>query len=201
MTETTLADPFRPFVVDVDDGTRLVLSCGRSRADWTLRVCLYLLVLLIVGLEVLIVYAVCTRYDDITDLLNGVSFGVVLYILLRVVLFAFHIEGPRRIVAVRGELALDYRGAVRKHCEPVFGPVAIVARTTETVSEQGDVRWLALEVRTHARTLALGSLYLDPHAEPTREAAARAAAATLAARLGVPLELDVPATPRGEPGG
>jgi hypothetical protein len=201
VSEAASGDPFRPFVVEVDDGTRLVLSRGRSRSDWTLRLCLYLLLFLVVGLQALIVYAVWTRYDGIDDLLNGLSFMVALYIILRVLLFCFYLEGPLRIVAVRGELTLDFRAAVRQYSEPMFGVVAIVARTMAKTTRYGEVRWLELEARTYARTLRLGALYLDPQGEPEREAAARAAAAVLAARVGVPLELDVEAAQRPASGG
>ncbi|WP_434419575.1 hypothetical protein [Nannocystis pusilla] len=201
MSEATAGDPFRPFVVEVDDGTRLVLSRGRSRSEWALRVGLYSAALLLVGLEGLIAYVMLTRADSLGVVLQGLSYGVTLYIILRLALFGFLFEGPRRIVVVRGELELVFRGAVRRISEPVLCPVAIVARTTEKITKHGDVRSLALEVRTFARTLALGSLELDPRGEPTREAAARGAAALLAARLGVPLELDVPPPSRSEPGG
>lgn len=199
--EATAGDPFRPFVVEVDDGTRLVLSRGRSRSEWALRVGLYSLVLLLVALEVLIAFVILMRAETLGVVLQGLTYGVTLYIILRVALFGFLFEGPRRIAVVRGELELVYRGAVRRIVEPVLGPVAIVARTTEKVTKHGDVsRWLALEVRTFARTVALWSLRLDPPGEPTREAEARGAAAMLAARLGVPLELDVPPT-SASPGG
>lgn len=201
LSEATAGDPFRPFVVEVDDGTRLVLSRGRSRSEWALRVGLYSAVLLLVGLEVLIAYVVLTRADSLGVVLQGLSYGVTLYIILRVVLFLFLVEGPRRIVVVRGELELVYRGVVRVISEPVLGPVAIVARTTEKMTKHGDVRSLVLEVRTFARTLELASLELDPGGEPTREAAARGAAALLAARLGVPLELDAPPPVRSETAG
>ncbi|MCY1071585.1 hypothetical protein OV090_42975 [Nannocystis sp. RBIL2] len=202
MSEATAGDPFRPFVVEVDDGARLVLSRGRSRSEWALRVGLYSLVLLLVGLEVLIAYVMLTHADSLGVVLQGLTYGVTLYIILRVALFGFLFEGPRRVVVVRGELELVYRGAVRRISEPVLGPVAIVARSTEEVTKHGDVsRWLALEVRTYARTVALWSLRLDPPGESTREAAASEAAALLAARLGVPLELDVPPSVRSETGG
>ncbi|MFZ6185307.1 hypothetical protein [Nannocystis pusilla] len=201
MSEATAGAPFRPFVVEVDDGTRLVLSRGRSRSEWALRVGLYSLVLLLVGLEGLIAYVMLAHVETLGDVLQGLTYGVSLYLILRLTLIGFLVEGPRRIVVVRGELELVFRGVVRQISEPVLGPVAIVARTTEKMTKHGDVRSLALEVRTFARTLALGSLELDPRGEPTREAAARDAAALLAARLGVPLELDVPSPVRSEPGG
>ncbi|MDC0721278.1 hypothetical protein [Nannocystis bainbridge] len=189
MPEAVIEDPFRPFTVEVDDGTRLVLSRRRTAADWRRRVGLWLAVVTIAALQVLIFGVLLYREMALANALKGVSFLLPLYICLRVVLYCFLLEAPLRIVAVRGEVTLEFQAAARRHSEPAFGLQALEARPARAKMKRGAPRWLELKVRTHARTLRVGSLDLDPLAEPIREAAAQAAAAKLAALLGVPLEL------------
>lgn len=188
MTAAAISDPFRPFVVEADDGARLVLQKPRDVKGWLLRASMYLLLLLLVALLLLIPVAVFTRGDGIGDIAAGASFMVTLWIILRLLLFAFDIEGTRRIVVEHWRLSFEARGVVRLHHHEVLGVVAFVARTESTETMHGSVRWLRLQARSHGRVVDLGTLYLDPEREPTREAAARAAAATIAERLGVPIE-------------
>lgn len=188
VTAAALPDPFRPFVVEADDGARLVLQRPRTATGWLLRVCMYLLLLLLVVMLLLIPWAVLTRGDGIGDVATGASFMVTLWIILRLLLFAFAIEGTRRIVVERGRLDFEARGVVRRSHEEVLGVVAFVVRNESRETMHGSVRWLRLQARTHGRVVDLGTLHLDPDGEPTREAAARAAAATIAERLVVPIE-------------
>lgn len=189
VTEAAIHDPFRPFVVAADDGVKLVLERHRGWKDWLLRGCMYLLLLLLVVLLALLPYAALYRGGGIGDLAAAASFMVPLYLILRLLLFGFHIEGMRRIVVERGQLTLDSRGAVRRRRDEIFGVVGFVVRTEASETKHGPVRWLRLQARTHGRLLELGSLHLDPNGEPTREAAAHASAATIAARLAVPIEV------------
>ncbi|MDC0674800.1 hypothetical protein [Nannocystis radixulma] len=188
MNAAGLSDPFRPFVVVADDGARLVLERHRSATGWLLRLGMYVLLLLLVVMLVLVPWAALTRGNGIGDLAVAGSFMISLYLILRLLLFGFHIEGMRRIVVERGRLTLVSRGVVKLERDEAFGVVVFIARVESSETEHGSVRWLRLQARTHGRVVELGTLHLDPEGEPTREAAARAAAATIAERLAVPLE-------------
>lgn len=185
-------DPFRPFVA-ADDGTLLVLRRRRTLGDRVLRAALSMLLLPFLGLFALIPYAAWTRSEGIFGWLGAGGLLLLLWFLWRLVLLGFRLEGVRGLTIGPGSLVLDARGALLRRQERVAGVVALAARTVTTSTEYGEVRWLRLRARTADGHTDLGYLALDARAEPAREAAARAAASTIAARLGVPLELDVSA--------
>jgi hypothetical protein len=185
-----VAPDFRPFTAD-DDGTRLILRRHLTVPALLLRACLYLLLLAVLALFAALPYAAWTRTAD--DLALTVVGLVVLlplnWLVLRLVLLGFRLDGVRRIECRPDRLDLFTRGAFRRRHVHIRNVVALVARTVRESTEHGDVRWLELRTRTDAGAIDLGHLALHPDADPAREAAARAAAAHIAARLHVPLEL------------
>lgn len=182
---------FRPFAAE-DDGRQLVLRRARTASDLLLRGCLYLLLLLLLAMLVLIPVAAWSRAPMVGAVKSIVGVAVLMpltWLGLKLMLWAFHLEGVTRLECAADGLHLVRRGAVRRSHEHVRDVVALEARTFRTPTKYRDVRWLRLAVRTAAGKTDLGYLALHPEAEPTREAAVRAAAGRIAARLQVPLEL------------
>lgn len=183
---------FRPYTA-ADDGARLVLRRRPTAAALVLRACMYLLLVVALALFVLIPAAAWSRTgSDWTDIATSAAFLALLlplnYLLLRLVLWGFRLEGAWRIECAPGELAVVTRGVVGTRLEHVRGLVALEARSTRVATEHRDVRWLRLFVRSDGDRTDLGYLALPPEPDAARDAAAHAAAARIAARLKIPLE-------------
>lgn len=184
---------FRPFTA-VDDGARLVLQRPMTPAALILRGCLYMLLALVIALLVLIPLAAWSRTaGDPGSVAVSVAMVALLlpldYLILRLVLWGFRLDGVRRLECAPGRLDLYTAGVVRTRHTHLRGVVALEARSTRVGTEYRDVRWLRLRARTDDDDLTdLGNLALPPEPDPARDAAALAAAARIAARLQVPLE-------------
>jgi hypothetical protein len=183
---------FRPYTA-ADDGARLVLRREPTAGALLLRGTLYMLLALVPALFVLLPVAAWTRtggdWGSIAKSVIGLAVLLPLnYLLLRLVLWGFHLEGPRRLECSPGELALVTRGVVRTRHTHLRGVVALEARSTRVATEHRDVRWLHLHARTDAGRTYVGHLALPPEPDAARDAAAHAAAGRIAARLRVPLE-------------
>lgn len=185
-------DPFRPFVAR-DDGTTLDLRRVRRFGDVGMRVLMYLLLLLVLGLFALIPMAAWTRGRGVTDALLAVVLLMPTWLVLRLVVWGLRIEGVSRVLASPGVVERRSRGVLLSARDRLI-PSAIVATTVVVDTRYGPVRWLQLRARTEQGATHLLDLHLDRDRDPAREAAAQQAAATLAARLRVPLELDAGAT-------
>ncbi len=182
---------FRPFIA-TDDGTCLVLLRRRNFAFWAIRVCLYLLLVPALAIFVLIPYAMWAKLQS-HGLTPGVFAMPILlllgWVVVKLMLYGFKLEGTRRIVCRPGSLTLEGRGALLRYREQRQGFAALEARTIRQSTEYGDVRWLKLSLRGPSKSTDLGHLALDRDAEPIREARVQAAAALMATRLQVPLHL------------
>lgn len=187
-----ISPDFRPFVAR-DDGQRLVLRRHRTAAAWLLRGCMFLLLLLALGLLALIPFAAYTRWRDWGEVASPILGSLVLlpltWLVLRAVLWAFRVEGHLRLDVGPEGVDMLGRGALFRWREQVRGALALEARTIRVSTEYRDVRYLALAARTAEGKHGLGHLELHPEADATREAAVRAAAARIAERMRVPLEL------------
>ncbi len=187
-----VAPDFRPFVAR-DDGQRLWLQRRRGAAAWLLRGCMYLLLLLALGLLALIPFAAYTRWRDWGEVASPILGSLVLlpitWLVLRAVLWAFRVEGHLRLDVGPEGVEVFGRGALLTWRERVRGALALEARTIRVSTEYRDVRYLALAARTSEGKRDLGHLELHPEGDATREAAVRAAAARIAERMRVPLEL------------
>jgi hypothetical protein len=183
---------FRPYTA-ADDGARLVLRREPTAASLLLRGCLYMLLVVDLALFVLIPVAAWSRTDSdwIGIAKSGLFLALLLplcYLLLRLVLWGFHLDGVWRLECAPGELEVVTRGVVGTRRTHVRGVVALEARSTRVATEHRDVRWLRLYARSDGDRTDLGHLALPPEPDAARDAAADAAAARIAARLKVPLE-------------
>lgn len=182
---------FRPFIA-TDDGTCLVLLRRRNFGFWAIRVCLYLLLVPALAMFALVPYAMWAKVqsDGVTPGLFAIPILLLFsWVLVKLMLHGFKLEGTRRIVCRPGALTLEGRGALHRYREQCEDFAALEARTIRQSTEYGDVRWLKLSLRGGPKSTDLGHLALDPDAEPIREARVQAAAALMATRLQVPLQL------------
>ena len=182
---------FRPFIAR-DDGTCLVLLRRRTFSSLFIRFALYLLLLPALASFVAIPYLVWTKVQShgITPGLFAMPVLLLLcWVVVKLMLLGFQLEGTRRMVCRPGAFTLESRGALRKSHEHLNDLSALEARVVRTSTEYGDVRWLRLCIRAAGKSTHIGYLELDRDAEPMREARVMAAAALIATRLQVPLEL------------
>lgn len=182
---------FSPFV-EHDDGSCLELLRPAGFKSWGTRACLYLLLFLMLGLVALIPYGVWHKYTVFGDTRGMWAAPVILllcWIVIKLVLLGFQLEGAQRIVCKPGEFTLEGRGALLRRRDHVRDLEALEARTIRTTTKYGEVRWLRLRLRAASGTTDIGYLELDRDAEPTQEARVQAAAALMATRLHIPLDL------------
>lgn len=184
-----LDDPYRPYVA-ADDGRSLVLRRERGLGDWLMRIGAYALLLLVLGLFALIPYAVHHRAHGVKDYALAVVFLLMTWFVFKLVVVALRIEGLTRVDIGPGGVTRRTTGVLLGARERITGVTAVVATAVTRTTPYGPVRWLGLRARTAAGLADLVDLHLDRDGDPAREAAARRSAAAIAARLGVPLELD-----------
>ncbi len=182
---------FRPFIA-TDDGTCLVLLRRLTFGFWAIRVCLYLLLVLALAIFVLVPYAMWATVQSrgVTPGLFAIPILLLFsWIVVKLMLHGFKLEGARRIVCRPGSLTLEGRGALFRYREQCQDFAALEARTIRQSTEHGDVRYLKLILRGPPKSTDVGHLELDRDAEPIREARVHAAATLMATRLQVPLQL------------
>ncbi|MGM0578310.1 MAG: hypothetical protein ACQEXJ_21480 [Myxococcota bacterium] len=179
--------PFAPFRAS-EQGDALVLDRPRSLGVLAWRTGLWGVLLALAGLMALIPYAAITHGAGVTDRVLAVALFVPLWLVFRLVLLGFRMEGVSRIEARPDGLVVSKRGALRPDSTTVSREdlEAVTVRGGDLSSGDGVRRWV--QVWAQRRGGPDAWVYLGwLHGVAGEPAAEHPGVVALAERLGLPV--------------